>query len=167
MTTARDTAALMRDARVRSAWLASAPAPTASPPPAKPRTRRQPKFRDCVGFTAAGRFYAIIPIALQSEANRRGHWATHEPRRKAQHQLTAAAMRGCELVPPVRVTIVRLSPRMLDEGDNLEMSAKHVRDSIAKFFGVNDGRQDLVQFDVRQAYAPEGITFVVCERIET
>jgi hypothetical protein len=85
-----------------------------------------------------------VPIRLVSEANSRGHWAVKARRVKSQRKATAVALwteggpMPSGLVPCV-VTITRVAPRQLDLGDNLAVSAKAVRDEVAKWLRVDDG----------------------------
>jgi hypothetical protein len=55
----------------------------------------------------------------------------------------------CPLHPPLTVTITRGAPSMMDS-DNATSSAKFVRDAVAKYLGINDRREDLVDYVVKQ-----------------
>lgn len=86
-----------------------------------------------------------LPIRLISEANLASHehWRERHRRAKCQRQDAARWMRALSLaydlpVPPLVITIARLAPRSLDS-DNLAASAKHVRDGIADWLGIDDG----------------------------
>lgn len=74
-----------------------------------------------------------------------------------------AALEGVTLpAPPLTVVLVRHGPKRLDPTENAPMSFKHAIDAIAKLLGVDDSRDDLVRYEVRQekgAYAVE-IRFV-------
>ena len=63
-------------------------------------------------------------------------------RQGALHRV-ANNVRAFQLVPkpPYRVTIIRLSPRMLDADDNLNIAAKSIRDGVADALGINDGNE--------------------------
>lgn len=50
---------------------------------------------------------------------------------------------------PLRVVMVRRGPRRLDS-DNLAASCKHARDAIAEWFGVDDGKDEVVSYDTKQ-----------------
>lgn len=136
---------------------ASGHAPAAPPVARRPRT---PKFARPVAVEVLGKFVAVLPIVTDSIANRRGHWAKHEPRRQGQQLVTAAAMRGCRLVPPVRIGLVRVAPRALDD-DNCVTSLKYVRDSIAAHFGVDDRHDDLLDFKYAQAAGDPCVLIVI------
>jgi len=85
---------------------------------------------------------AVIPgIKLVPGDNAREHWATRA--RRAKNHRSAAEMvlrakfgRAPEL--PLVVTITRVGRGRLDT-DNLAGSAKHIRDGIADWVGVDDG----------------------------
>jgi hypothetical protein len=65
-------------------------------------------------------------------------WRHRKQRVSEQKMITAVGMRGCRLVPPVRIGLVRVAPRMLDAHDNLPASLKSCADSVAAHFGVDD-----------------------------
>lgn len=84
-----------------------------------------------------------VPILVVSEANQRGHWAKTYARKKTQQAVTAAMLVKAERevgMPdfPVSVQLTRYGPGVLDS-DGLTGAFKHVRDSIAKFYQVDDG----------------------------
>lgn len=83
-----------------------------------------------------------IPITTISESNRRGHWRKHAGRHKSQREAArlfanprCLGMKDAAFM--WRVTLVRLSPRLLDD-DNLRGALKHVRDGIADAIGIDD-----------------------------
>lgn len=82
-----------------------------------------------------------IPLKTVSEANAHTHWRLRQQRAKEQraHVLTHLLVNR-ETMPrfPVRVTFTRLGTRTLDS-DNLAGAFKHVRDTVAAFFRVDDG----------------------------
>lgn len=55
--------------------------------------------------------------------------------------------------PPLFVLITREGPRRMDN-DGATASAKHVRDGVADWLGIDDGREDLVRYRVVQARGP-------------
>lgn len=83
-------------------------------------------------------------IKLVSLTNAREHWATKASRaaeqRAAGRFLAHNAMLNCEWkgCKKMLVQITRIGPRPLDS-DNLASSAKHLRDGIADYFGIDDG----------------------------
>lgn len=84
--------------------------------------------------------FSMPGMHLVAEVNaRENHFKT--ARRAASQKRTtvlcAKAFLGA-VAFPVDVTIVRIGPRPLDS-DNLAGSAKHVRDGIAEWLGVDDG----------------------------
>lgn len=87
-------------------------------------------------------------LRLDLTPNARLHPQAVARRRRREHQVVTAALRG--IVPPAgpwRVTIVRVGPRAMDD-DNRTASAKGVRDAIAVWLGVDDG-SDAVRWEVR------------------
>lgn len=88
----------------------------------------------------------VIPIRIESEMNRREHWAARKKRFDAQRhatwwawrQETDRPARDASPTPPVEVTLTRIGPRTLD-GDNLQGGFKAVRDEVARILGIDDG----------------------------
>lgn len=59
--------------------------------------------------------------------------------KKKQKKATNQSMKGMpEVFLPAVITITRVGPRTLDD-DNLAISCKYVRDTIAARIGVDDG----------------------------
>jgi hypothetical protein len=66
-------------------------------------------------------------------------------RAKEQRWMACAALHGQfgkPPSPPLTITITRVGPRDLDS-DNLAASAKHFRDGVADWLGVNDRSKEL------------------------
>jgi hypothetical protein len=87
----------------------------------------------------AGRGFDIfMPIATASILNVREHWVKRANRAKIHRQqayLLTGALRS--LILPAKVSLVRVSPRLLDD-DNLRGALKSVRDGIADRLGIDD-----------------------------
>ena len=110
-----------------------------------------------------GTVRAEVPgLPLPSLANLRATWekaAAVAAARKAFYHVEVfgprlAGVQGCLVgvpVPPLPlvVTITRVAPRRLDD-DNAVAAAKGVRDSVAAWVAVDDRRDDLVRYVVRQ-----------------
>lgn len=88
-----------------------------------------------------------IPIRTVSESNRRDHWAARSTRVSSQRKTVALVLQPQISMArhawrhsglPCVVTLTRIAPRMLDEGDNLNVSMKAVRDQVAACLGVDD-----------------------------
>jgi hypothetical protein len=89
-------------------------------------------------------------IRTKSEANQREHWAAKAKRVKAQRHTTAwllttprATKSKARILDALRdgglvVHLIRVAPRQLDPGDNLNGSMKAIRDEVAKWLGVDD-----------------------------
>ena len=82
---------------------------------------------------------ANLSLRLPSTANLREHWATRARRAKSHRAAGRFAVsRLVECPPlPVTVTLVRVSPRRLDD-DNLAAAFKAFRDGVADGLGVDD-----------------------------
>ena len=94
----------------------------------------------------------VVPLRLVSEANAHEHWRKRHKRALEQHNAVAWALattRAATPQPPLTVTITRIAPGRLDS-DNAVGSAKFCRDAVAGWLGVNDRRDDLVVYVVRQ-----------------
>lgn len=77
-----------------------------------------------------------FPIHLQSEANSREHWRAKAARVAKQRALAKMLLRfHSQPLLPCVVTITRIAPRSLDD-DNLNASAKSVRDELALWLGL-------------------------------
>lgn len=76
----------------------------------------------------------VLPLRIESVANRREHWSKRASRTKA-HRLAALAVPKHPV--PCVVTLIRVAPRALD-GDNLQSGFKALRDGIADRLGVDD-----------------------------
>ena len=73
-----------------------------------------------------------VPIRLISEANTLDHWTKkHRRKQKVKAMLDAYWPKDFDVVLPCTIELVRVAPRKLDSGDNLQMSLKFVRDFVA------------------------------------
>lgn len=81
-----------------------------------------------------------LPIRLYSITNIRA-WKVNNRHSKEQRAQIAAWLHGwaglLASALPLSITITRIAPRDLDN-DNLQASAKHVRDAIARIIGLDD-----------------------------
>lgn len=79
-----------------------------------------------------------VPLRTVNPLNNRRHWRTVWSLGKAQHRAMALALIGYELPAlPVRVVLMRHGRGVLDT-DGLAASFKHVRDSVARAYGIDD-----------------------------
>lgn len=106
----------------------------------------------------------VVPgLALTSEANNRDGWYRKrggKGRHTHQKIVTANALRHqvgkhCPLPMPLLVRIIVVRPRRLDSDNNVG-AAKHVRDAIADWVGVDDGSDDY-HWDYRRAIGPHAV----------
>jgi len=98
-------------------------------------------------------------LSLVSEANARGHWREKAERVAWQRSILRNALAA--LAPPDltdgrrwTVTIDRTTQRALDEGDNLAVSAKAIRDGVAAWLGVDDSPSSPVRWIYTQRVTP-------------
>lgn len=100
-------------------------------------------------MSAAHVICVLVPVRIESEANRREHWRTVAARAKAHRWgavwgLEAASSRW-EMntpQPPLTITLTRIGPRTLDD-DNLASGFKAFRDGVADWLGIDDGDKRL------------------------
>lgn len=108
------------------------------------------------------RIEAQVPVRLVNGANAREHWAERARRAKWERKAATTALitqsirwigylAGAE---SVTITITRRGGRRMDD-DGLTISAKHVRDGIADWLGIDDGDKRLTWI-VKQDKAPRG-----------
>ena len=107
---------------------------------------------------------AVIPLRLVSEANAHTHWRQRSTRAKEHRTTVAAYLRRHAFVAvgPLEVVLTRLAPGTLDS-DNLAGSAKHCRDGVADWLGIDDG-DARVEWRVTQEPSPHyGVRIVIRE----
>lgn len=107
----------------------------------------------------SGRVEFTIPVRTVSEANMREHWTAKNRRKKQQQEVTAVSLMAagipCGLHGkspiglPCHVSLTRYGAKALDT-DNLAGSFKHVQDSIADWFEVDDGDTARIRFEYNQ-----------------
>lgn len=105
-----------------------------------------------------------LALYTTTESNTGGHYMGKAKRAKAQQTVVREALRrmGALLPPlPVRVVMTRIGRKLLDS-DNLPSSTKHIRDSIADVYGVDDA-DPRYDWQVEQ---DKGKTFAVKIEIE-
>lgn len=76
-----------------------------------------------------------IPAKTVSEANKGGeHWTKKSRRHKTQKTLVKVAFmeNNFRFNLPVIITLTRISPRNLDEHDNLRVSLKYIADAVSE-----------------------------------
>lgn len=106
-----------------------------------------------------GVYSVRLPIKLVSIANAGEHFQERRRRVRAEHDMVNQAIKAIKRrdLPhlPVKVTITRIGPRLLDS-DNCTISAKGIRDAIAALYGWDDG-SDRYTWDVRQEKGEYGV----------
>lgn len=95
--------------------------------------------------TAAPFVEVEIPIRIESTLNLREHWTARHRRAVTHDEAVTYSLIGSRRLadviavgPPYIITITRIAPRRLDD-DNAIGGAKHVRDSLARLLGIDDG----------------------------
>lgn len=135
-----------------------------SAPPSPRRARPSAQRRLSLAAPTAERIehggvrVTIPTMKLVSEANEAGHTLAKARRTATQRSSVAATLRvmaGPVIPPPCRVVITRVFPHRLDS-DNLVGSAKHVRDGVADWLGVDD-RDPRVEWLVAQESGPAAV----------
>jgi hypothetical protein len=97
----------------------------------------------------------VVPIRTFSKLNQRIHWAKRARQNKLERQATNL-FAGSERWPiPCVITLVRISPRQLDD-DNLRGALKAVRDEVAALHGVDD-RDPRVEWRYGQEKGKHGV----------
>ena len=98
----------------------------------------------------------IPGLRLVSELNQHEHHWLRVKRAAAHHEAVTVHLGPRRSpMPPAVVTITRLAPGSLDS-DNLQGSAKHVRDAVAAWLGVDD-RDPRVTWRVAQERTKRGV----------
>ncbi len=131
--------------------------------PPSPKRRPAAPAGPTAERTEHGGVRVTIPtMKLVSEANTRGHTFAKAGRVAAARGSTTAVLRvmaGPVIAPPCRVVITRVFSCQLDS-DNLTGSAKHVRDGVADWMGVDD-RDPRVEWLVAQEKGPAAVRIEV------
>lgn len=106
----------------------------------------------------------FLAVRTINESNNRDSWRKRARRVKAQRlaarQRVAACIVGVHL--PLVVTLTRVGARKLDS-DGVPSALKAIRDGVADALGVDDGRDDLVQWRYAQQFGPRQVHGVQIE----
>ena len=118
----------------------------------------------CPQNVQTGRTWFFIPaMRLHNPLNSRQSWRAVYGRGQAEKRATVAAMRGLTVPAlPVKVLITRVGKRRMDS-DGVAASAKHVRDSVAAAYGVDDG-SDLFEWCYDQRIGEYGVEVTITAR---
>lgn len=95
-------------------------------------------------MTAKQVLCVLVPVHIESEANRREHWRRVAARKSEHLEWARLALAGTLAIvdPPCTITLTRIAPRDLDD-DNLASGFKAVRDGVADWLGIDDGDKRL------------------------
>ncbi|RKH11983.1 hypothetical protein D7X74_24495 [Corallococcus sp. CA047B] len=92
----------------------------------------------------------VVPVRTVNTANRREHPMARHKRAKGQREATDLLWPGWSGPALLVVRLTRVSPKLLDKGDNLPIALKSVRDEVAKQLRLDDG-SPLVRWVYEQA----------------
>jgi hypothetical protein len=105
-----------------------------------------------MGNDCQRRLICSVPLRTGSGLNDREHWRVRARRVESEKYMT-----GLFIIFPIDVYLTRISPanacgvwKGLDS-DNLAGSMKSVRDTIARWLGVDDALEDRVRYRCEQA----------------
>lgn len=104
------------------------------------------------------RFIVVVPIRTQNETNgsRQEHWGSRKKRVDTQHRIVNLCLNArstkCPFPPPMIVTVTRLSRGRVDT-TNLGSTLKHVIDAVARWIGIDDRHDHLVEYRMLQRKA--------------
>lgn len=137
------------------------------PPPLSPSLRalNARALEPVVAYGAASVVEFELPgLRLVNPLNNRQHWRVVWQRGRREKASTLARLAMFRPPrPPLDVEIIRLSRGRLDD-DGATASAKHVRDAVAAWAGVDDGDTARIQFVVSQSRGDAGVRVVVRRR---
>jgi len=110
-----------------------------------------------------------IPLRLPSSPNLREHWAVKARRVKAERRAVAWLLGNGPRPPlPLVVTLTRVSPRCIRDGDNLQGAFKSCRDEVAKWFGVDDADPRVAwRYDQRRGAPKRHVVEITFGPLET
>ena len=84
----------------------------------------------------------VVPVRIESEANRHEHWRKAWARKQLHRKFAAICLAHIKDRPPagarVLINMRRIAPRLLDD-DNLVSGFKALRDGVADWLGIDDG----------------------------
>ena len=93
---------------------------------------------------------AVLPLRTFGEKNRHEHWRPKAKRTKEHRRLAnTVVFNGYVARRPDwgderwTITLTRIAPRALDDGDNLSSALSAVRDGVADAFGLTDNNPRL------------------------
>ena len=167
--TRRPTAAAVLAAAPASLRARNAPAPRQRP--ASARKAAAPVGHGPVALPvalSAGTGVVVVVelpgLRLVNPLNNRQGWRAVSGRGRREKAAVGAALAGrLAPKPPLVVTITRVSPGRLDD-DGATASAKHVRDTVARWLAVDDG-DARVRYVVTQAKGAAGVRIDVRPRV--
>lgn len=101
-----------------------------------------------------------LPLRLGRGMNIREHYYTRAKRVRAEREAVGWAILQradrTRPVPPLVVTMTRIAPSSGLDDDNLTGSLKGVRDAVAEWLGIDDGKSS-VRYACNQERGPWGV----------
>ena len=137
---------------------------TTAPARRAPRKAPQRAVAPVAALPPGAVVVTIDGLRLVNPLNNRKHWRTVSKRGRDEKAAVALALRGrTPPALPVVVTIARVGRGTMD-GDGLQASAKHVRDSVAAWLGCDDG-DPRVTWLYEQTRGPVGVRLTAEPRV--
>jgi hypothetical protein len=103
-----------------------------------------------------------VPLRLGRGQNNREHHMARHRRVKAEREAVSWVLLGKPRPPlPCVVRMVRIAPSNGMDDDGCVGALKSVRDGVASWLGVDDGRADLVTYVAHQERGPWGVRIEV------
>ena len=137
---------------------------TTAPARRAPRKAPQRAAAPVAALPTGAVVVTIDGLRLVNPLNNRKGWCTVSERGRREKAAVALALRGrTPPALPVVVTIARVGRGTMD-GDGLQASAKHVRDSVAAWLGCDDG-DPRVTWLYEQTRGPVGVRLTAEPRV--
>lgn len=142
-------------------------------PPSRRKPRRRPpgmtsRLAEPSVERGEGWLEIVVPLRTVSLTNQREHWAVRARRAAAERIAVGWSLQQSlarhSVMPPFTVTLTRIAPRRVDTG-NLPACVKSPQDSLAAYFGIDDGDPQH-EWVYRQEAGPYGLRIRIERRAE-
>lgn len=106
----------------------------------------------------------IVPIRTGRGQNDRENWAAKMRRTRSERTTVGWMLKGRPRPAlPCVVTLTRSAPSNGLDRDNLQGSLKAIRDAVADWIGVDDAREDIVEYRYHQRRGSWGVAIEILE----
>lgn len=106
----------------------------------------------------------LIPMQTGRGQNSRGHWRVAHKRNLAEQEVVLWELaRVTKPEIPCSCILTRVAPSRGLDDDNLAGSLKNVRDAVAKWLGVDDGKRETVRYRYSQRRGPWAVQIEFAE----